>query len=157
MKKVLKISLIIIGILILSAPIVCYSAIVITNNCIADSIEKDLKNYALPSDTKIIETTSIAGKFSGNGNGMQYAGIILVESSLSKEELQKHYEKSFEYVEVRNQTSQKLDFELNEYSFRKFNKIESGSAYSIVCYDTNGTIYDNDTLKTILNLDLRGH
>ena len=103
------------------------------------------------------ETASIAGKFSGNDNGIQYAGILLVESPLSKEELQKHYEKSFEYVEVRNQTSQKLDFELNEYSFRRFDKIESGSAYSIVCYDTKETIYDNDTLKTILNLDLRGH
>lgn len=63
----------------------------IINNAIALGIEKELKHIPLPRDTVIIESTSAAGKLTGNGNGMQYFGAVLLKSDCSLEELYNHY------------------------------------------------------------------
>ena len=39
----------------------------------------------------MIESISRAGKLTGNGNGMQYFGAILIRSDLSLEELDAYY------------------------------------------------------------------
>ena len=64
-KRVFSIFLIV----IISLPFVSYAGIVITNNCIADKIEKDLVKYQMPSDTELVDSVSVANKLTGNGNG----------------------------------------------------------------------------------------
>ena len=66
-------------------------SIPIVNNCIADNVEKELRSLPLPESTELVDSISAAGKLSGNGNGMQYLGAILVESDLSIEELTEYY------------------------------------------------------------------
>ena len=50
-------------------------------------MEKELCETPLPEKTELIESISRAGKLTGNGNGMQYFGAILIRSDLSLEEL----------------------------------------------------------------------
>ena len=61
------------------------------NNNIAYKVEKELCETPLPEKTELIESISRAGKLTGNGNGMQYFGAILIRSDLSLEELDAYY------------------------------------------------------------------
>lgn len=61
------------------------------NNYCAYKVEKKLCEVPLPEKTKLVESLSQAGKMTGNGNGMQYLGAILIRSELSLEELETYY------------------------------------------------------------------
>lgn len=138
-------------------PILLYTGVVIANNCIADSVEKDLRAIELPENTRLVESVSIAGKMFGNGNGMQYIGVILVESKLSLEELEEYYESrgAFigDYIAVWKQESPNW---LDVYTFKHFDT--DGNYYAIDCMKTNMSYYtDSGFLWELLNIDLRGH
>ena len=62
-------------------------SIPLINNHTAYKVEKELCETPLPEKTELIESISRAGKLTGNGNGMQYFGAILIRSDLSLEEL----------------------------------------------------------------------
>ena len=66
-------------------------AIPLINNHTAYKVEKKLCETPLPEKTELIESISRAGKLTGNGNGMQYFGAILIRSDLSLEELDAYY------------------------------------------------------------------
>lgn len=87
MKKVVKI--IVIVLVALLATLVISSPFV--NNYSASKIEKRLTALPLPEKTEYIESISRAGKMTGNGNGMQFIGAILIQSELSLEELNDYY------------------------------------------------------------------
>ena len=42
----------------------------------------ELVHFRLPKNTELIESIYKAGKLVGNGNGMQYFGVILIKSEL---------------------------------------------------------------------------
>ena len=63
----------------------------IINNHSAKTIEVRLAQISLPENTEYIESVSAAGKLTGNGNGMQYFGAVLLNSGLSLEELEHSY------------------------------------------------------------------
>ena len=63
----------------------------IINNHSAKTIEVRLAQISLPENTEYIESVSAAGKLTGNGNGMQYFGAVLLNSGLSLEELEHYY------------------------------------------------------------------
>lgn len=86
MKK-LKIA----GILAAVALIGGVISIPLINNHSAYKVEKVLCETLLPEETELIESLSRAGKLTGNGNGMQYFGAILIRSELSLEELDAYY------------------------------------------------------------------
>ena len=77
----------IIGILIAAIFTGIVVLIPLINNQCAYMVEKKLCETPLPEKTEFIESLSRAGKLTGNGNGMQYFGAILIESELSLEEL----------------------------------------------------------------------
>ena len=152
-RKILRILLIIVFVL----PIVLYASIHIANDRIATAIEKELKDYPLPENTELVDSISIAGKLTGNGNGMQYMGSILVSGELSEGELLQYYSNDFDYIEVRKQESSNIDFiNSNLYSFDSFEDANSDTYYSVTCWDYNSRIRENDFISEILDFDLRG-
>ena len=149
MKKIF-----LIAILIILIPVLLYTSIVVANNTLAKSIEKNLIAYSLPEKTELIGSISKAGKLNGNGNGMQYMGAILVTSDLSEKQLLEYYSKDFDYVEVKMQKSNELDFDVTNGQFQA--ELEkSKTYYSVVCWDIGTKI--NPFFAFVLDLDLRGH
>ena len=154
--KIAKRIFIILLIVMFVLPIISYVGIVVANNFIADKIEKDLVSYELPPSTRLINSVSAAAKLTGNGNGMQYMGAILVDSDLSKEELKEHYSSEFDYIEVNEQETVNLDF-IQNVSFNA--DIESGDKtyYSIICWDDNRREILGNLISELLDFDIRGH
>lgn len=156
--KVFKKSIAVLLIIIFAFPIISYIGIVITNNTIADRIEKDLVAYELPTNTELVDSISIAGKLTGNGNGMQYMGAILVESELGEEELKDYYSTDFDYIEVRKQEVADIDFiHTNNYSFSGFSESNTDSYYSITCWYDDRREEFGDFISELLDCDIRGH
>lgn len=130
------------------------------NNRIAAQLEKRVLEYPLPPDTVLVDSKSVAGKVSGNGNGMQYYGGILVGSKLSEDELYAHYEacadgvKGYAFVEVAPQESQLL-FEYHDYWFDYWqNDLPSYRVGLWVCSVAGA---EDSIWEALLNTDLRGH
>lgn len=101
MSKRKKVILAIIAILFL-LPVIMSVIITAVNDSTAASVAKQLKQYALPQDTMYVESISKVGKLSGNGNGMQYYGAMLITSELSLEQLKEYYSQYDCYVYQQN-------------------------------------------------------
>lgn len=146
MKKVLLITL---G-AVVALPIMLYISITMINDGIAKGVEKELRAVTLPGNVELIDSLSAAGKFGGNGNGMQYFGAILVSGDITEEELENHYGKYIEYVEVKKQETETV-FEYGDVAFDDY---DSGTD----CYMVSAWGYvDGEFLSELLNVDLRGH
>ena len=121
------------------------------NNHTAYKVEKALCEIPLPEQTELIEAISQAGKLTGNGNGMQYFGAILIRSELSLEELETYYSdyrsNEWEYlVEIQEGQSIKVI----EHKALQFSEEIEDSGYYIVYSWGSG----NSLLR---ELDIRGH
>ena len=126
-------------------------SIPLINNHTAYKVEKALCEIPLPEETELIESLSQAGKLTGNGNGMQYFGAILIRSDLSLEELDAYYSgyRSNEWeclVEI--QEGQSID--VIDHEILNFGKEINDAGYYIV-YSWES---ENSLLK---ELDIRGH
>ena len=146
MKKMLKrmaIPLIVIA-LIAGALI----AIPTVNNYSAYAVEKQLCSLSLPNQTERVESLSKAGKFVGNGNGMQYFGAILIRSDLSMDELLDHYQTALPGAVVKKQTAQQI--ECIQHGSIRFETPIDGDNYYIVYYFGSG-------IEPFSELDIRGH
>lgn len=160
-KKRVFVIILIVVLLIIVSPVAAYFGIIFTNNGIAKHVEKKLKDYPLPEDTVFLDSVSIAGKLIGNGNGMQYMGSILVVSDLSEEELYTYYSQSFDYIEVRKQESQRIDFINSDYSrkysFELFGDPDHHTHYSVTCWGAPKDVGFGEWMTVLLDMDLRGH
>lgn len=148
MKKLLKIICIIVAIL----PVLFMISIPIANDFSAVKTKNRLKNIPLPKNTQYVEAISKAGKLTGNGNGMQYFGAILIKSELSKEELSSYYSTYDEddwYCSVEKQKGQQIVFIEHDTLLFKTD-IPAEEQYYIVYTWGNG----NDLFS---ELDIRGH
>ena len=154
--KMVKRIFILLLIVMFVLPIISYAGIVVTNNSIADKIEKDLASYELPTNTKLLDSVSVAAKLTGNGNGMQYMGAILVDSDLSKEKLKEHYSSEFDYIEVHEQETVNLDF-IQNVSFNADIAPGDQTYYSIICWDDDRREMFGDFISELLDFDIRGH
>ncbi len=90
MKKVEKLTGALI-IAIISIILLFILSVPIVNNVTAMKVKNRLKEIPLPEKTEYVEAISRADKMTGNGNGMQYFGAILIKSKLSVEELDDYY------------------------------------------------------------------
>lgn len=140
-----------VGILAVVVLIVGSLSIPLINNHTAYKVEKALCEIPLPEETELIESLSQAGKLTGNGNGMQYFGAILIKSELSLEELETYYSgyrsNEWEYlVEIQKGQSIKVI----EHKALQFSEEIEDSGYYIVYSWGSG----NSLLK---ELDIRGH
>ena len=126
-------------------------SIPLINNYTAYKVEKALCEIPLPEETELIESLSQAGKLTGNGNGMQYFGAILIRSELSLEELDAYYSdyrsNEWEYL-VGTQDGQPI--EVIDHRTLQFTEEIKDSGYYIVYSWGSG----NSLLE---ELDIRGH
>ena len=126
-------------------------SIPLINNHTAYKVEKELCETPLPEKTELIESISRAGKLTGNGNGMQYFGAMLIKSDLPIEELEKYYSgyrnNDWEYL-VDIQEGQEI--EVVDHGTLQFTKQIDGKGYYIVYSWGDG----NSLLSEI---DIRGH
>ena len=127
-------------------------SIPIVNNITAVITLQAIEKIPLPESTEHIESISCAGKLTGNGNGMQYFGAVLVKSGLSEDELDRYYsayrKNEWQYI-VGTQTSN--DIAQVEHTPLKFgSKLSHGDNYYIIY--TWGTGITPFSL-----LDIRGH
>ena len=67
------------------------TVIPVTNNAIALRVENQLKQMPLPKDAQLVASVSAAGDLTDIHPGMQYYGAILIQSSLSVEQITDHY------------------------------------------------------------------
>ena len=126
-------------------------SIPLINNHIAYKVEKALCEIPLPEKTELTESLSQAGKLTGNGNGMQYFGAILIKSELSLEELDAYYSgyRSNEW-ECLVETQEGQNIEVIDHVTLQFTEEIKGNGYYIV--------YSWGSGKSLLEeLDIRGH
>ena len=151
MRLVIRATMIAVAVLML----VIALAIPVANNAVALGVENELKQIPLPEQTELVESTSVAGKLIGNGNGMQYFGAILIKSDLSIDQLNAHYaayrENPFDCM-IEQQTSSRIEAGGMNGSL-SFRAEPEASGYYVV-YSWGDA---PDWLWDILNLDLRGH
>ena len=126
-------------------------SIPLINNHTAYKVEKALCEIPLPEETELIESLSQAGKLTGNGNGMQYFGAILIRSELSLEELDVYYSdyrsNEWEYLV---ETQERQPIEVIDHGTLQFTEEIKDSGYYIVYSWGSG----NSLLE---QLDIRGH
>ena len=75
--------------IVMAGGILFLISIPMENDHIAKQTMTELAQVPMPEQTECIEKVSTAGKLSGNGNGMQYLGALLVKSDLSLKDLKK--------------------------------------------------------------------
>lgn len=144
-RRWLRVTMVFIAVLLLFFAVV----VPIVNNAIALGVEKDLKKLSLPEKTELVESTSLAGKMIGNGNGMQYLGAILIKSDLSLDALQAYYADYDGTVEPQLNADVRVAMN-KELSFRH---AEYGVGYYVVYRWGDAPDWIQDWLDT----DLRGH
>ena len=151
MKKTIKYIIIAIIILVILTPVYIY----IINDMIANSVENSIKRISLPPKTELIDSISVAGKLTGNGNGMQYFGAILINTELNETELENYYStfrKNNWQCLIDKQTAEKINIiEHGIYEFKNFRKEDFEKCYIVYSWG------DSPIFKSILELDLRGH
>ncbi len=121
------------------------------NDHIAYKVEMALCEIPLQEETELIESLSQAGKLTGNGNGMQYFGAILIQSDLSLEELDAYYSdyrsNEWEYI-VKTQEGQSI--EVIDHGVLQFTeKIKDNGYYIVYSWGSGNSLLEE--------LDIRGH
>ena len=141
----------IVGILAAVVLIGGVASIPLINNYSAYKVEKGLCETPLLEGTELIESLSRAGKMTGNGNGMQYFGAILIRSELSLDELNTYYSgyrsNEWEYI-VEVQDGQSI--EVIDHGTLQFSEEIKDSGYYIVYSWGSGNFLFEE-------LDIRGH
>lgn len=131
----------------------CAISIPVVNNLTARGVENYLKNLPLPPETELAASVSRADKLTGNGNGMQYFGAILLRSELTLDELEAfyaQYRRTEWECTVVSQKESGLDF-LEYYEDLRFSQYDDApGSYYIVFPWGDGT-------EPFVSWDLRGH
>lgn len=69
----------------------------IQHNIALARFSRQLSVYPVPEASEKIDFQKVCGKLNGNGNGMDFAAVLVIRSDKTAEEIQRHYEqKRFE-------------------------------------------------------------
>lgn len=146
--KIISIILSVIVILVLLFAV----SVPIVNNITAANVAGDLEDIPLPENTELVESISAAGKFVGNGNGMQYFGAVLIKSNLMLDELKSYYspyrENDYTCVVEKQESREIAVIEHGSLAFES--ELSQDENYYIV-YSWG------DGIDLFADLDLRGH
>ena len=123
-------------------------SIPLANNLLAKNAERQLLELSLPDQTTVADSLWTTGKLTGNGNGMQHFGAMLLKSELTLDELSAYYSQALPNVVVKAQKTQRIEcIETQELSFDT--DVTAGHYYVVYLFC--------DSSSPVLNLDLRGH
>ena len=116
-------------------------------------------NCELPPNSVLIDSSSVAGKMEGNGNGMQWFGIVLIKSQMTDDALRDWYKNQLvtgenEVISVLKQETSKV-FEHGRWRFKNYSDEENCYQVRLARYSIVG--FENSIWESILNTDLRGH
>ena len=141
------------------AIILFHVTIYAVNNHIAKTLESELLNCPLPPNSKLIESASVAGKMTGNGNGMEWFGIILVRSDMSKDMLSEWYNSHVEIEDTDMLYVFKQETpDIFEYSNHRFsNYSNEDDCYQVRLFRSSVVGLESSVWESLLNSDLRGH
>ena len=139
--------------------ILFYGSIYVINNLIAKRLEHQLLDCPLPSNSELIDSASVTGKILGNGNGMQYFGIILIVSEMNENELLQWYNgrvntKETDEIHVIKQETSEI-FENSNYHFNHYSG--EGHCFQIQIFRNIAGGTEASIWESLLNCDLRGH
>ena len=129
------------------------------NNRIAKTLERQLLNCQLPPNSALIDSAAVAGKMTGNGNGMQWFGVILIRSDMSEDMLSEWYYshvhmEDTDWINVIKQETP----EIFEYSNRRFNNYANeDDCYQVRLFRSSAVGTESSVWESLLNFDLRGH
>ena len=143
--------------LLILSPILIYIGITAVNDRIAESLTDALLAVPLPPETKLLDSQTIAGRQYGNGNGMQYFGMLLVTSDLSADELLAHYRSYLpdaESLEVERQETQLIPGHM-DYMFEYWENDRPGYRITLARWSVSGA--EGSLWEGLLNCDVRGH
>ena len=160
MKKVIIAVLLI----IIAGTSVFYIFICNYNTKIAKTLELTLLNCPLPEETELIDSANVAGKVFGNGNGMQWFGMILVKSDLNENELFEWYGDQLNLdenteLEVLKQDNPAMfkDVDTDKlYIFDDFKEYED-YCFQVRIFKNSVSGLEESFLEKLLNLDFRAH
>ena len=143
--------------LLIASPFLLYGGIHLANDRIAAGIEEELRGIPLPEKTELADSLSVAGKLSGNGNGMQYYGMLLLSSELEQEELEAYYRGYAKSISLREQKTPYI-FD-DEYFKVRFSDLQPGKRYFMVwSMEANPSGWtETDWVSMVLDFDIRGH
>ena len=145
-------------ILIILAFVFAYRGIVFANDRIAQSLKDTLLAHPLPPETVLVDSKAVAGKMTGNGNGMQYYGMLLVKTALTEEELAAYYRDTLETeygLFVDEQKTQMISDWYADCWFEYW--LGGGGHYRVTLYRDSVAGCEDSLWEAILNMDLRGH
>ncbi len=127
--------------------------ITVYNDMVAKRVENELKDAELPNNTERVDSISVAGKLTGNGNGMQYFGAILIKTELTKEELEDYYKQyrknEWDFLVSKVKSSEIDKIEHGSYKFEKYNENDKDKYFMIYSWGISKGIWSD--------FDLRGH
>ena len=127
-------------------------SIPVVNDLTAKGVQNRLLEIPLPNDTQCVESVCRAGKFTGNGNGMQYFGAMLIKSELTLEQLNDYYENYREdewKCLIKPQTSSEI--RVIDHGTLSFKTDVSENQQYYIVYSWG------DGLPIFEQLDIRGH
>ena len=113
------------------------------NDYVAANYVKELKQKPLPENTVIVEENAIADRLCGNGDGVQYCGVLLLKSELSLDELKEYYQHQFKDNEDYNIIEYKSIDEsyLEEVHAFHFNTEKEDNYYILYAWSNYNSIF----------------
>lgn len=140
----------------------CSLTVFISNSVLAKEQMERLLGCALPDGSLLVDSASFAGKQSGNGNGMQWFGAILIETTQRPDEdalyqwfsNQIHPDEGNERIDIFIQDSP--DF----YGHRKSrfsSGADGGFYYQIRLCKSSASGFEASFWEKLLNFDPRAH
>lgn len=155
MKKIFKKFILVIFCMIF----IKIAATSIFNHILLANLKYQLSNYPIPAQTIVMEEKSAYGSLMGQSDNMSYLTVLLVKSSLSKEDLQAHYQRTSFKTVLSARTITKLTQSYGETTGKEEN--EQGT-YFVDIYINNVTgnelnmitDRDDDGWDTPLNKEL---
>jgi len=98
---------------LVAVPVGLVVTLPLVNDLAALRVEKELVSLPLPDGAERIDSMAQAAKVTGNGNGMQYIGAVLIRSDRSLDELREFYDVQDDplpmTVEVISATGREID------------------------------------------------
>lgn len=134
--------------IVVLVPIGTYVWVHHSNNAAAQQLEARLQQLQLPPQTELVDSAWAAQRLAGAGNGMQYAGALLIRSRLDLADLEEFYAEGDGDQHVTATTDERLG--RTAILFSAEHDLDQPDLFMVVSMDEPAP-------ESLLQSDLRGH